>query len=204
MSPLFFCVLSRIRTCHDAMVQVLVLLVPVLPLLQQPLGVGVLLQCLTGLQIAAGQHPHALAHILHDAHDLGRPLLKVVAEALVGDNAARGFLQRHGGGVLRAAFQKADNAEEAVVLYLGQQTLGGLVVIHIQGHLSPQNIVHGRHIVALLIDDLALFEDLFSRFGMIRHRYRRLSLSDTEQRIRTSYPHKRSASLRHSCPYRCS
>ena len=86
------------------------------------------------------------------------------------------FFQRHGGGVLRTAFQKAHDAEKAVGLHLVQQTLGGLVVVHVQSHLPPQHVKDGRYIVALLVNDFALFEDFFSGFRMVGcHSYRRLS-----------------------------
>ena len=53
----------------------------------------------------------------------------------------------------------------------------GLVVVHVQSHLPPQHVKDGRYIVALLVNDFALFEDFFSGFRMVGcHSYRRLSV----------------------------
>ena len=151
------------------MIEILVLFVPILPFRQQPLGIGVFLQCLTGFQIASCQDTHPLAHILHDAHDLGGPLLKIAPEVFMGDDAACRLFQRHGGGILRPGFQKTHQSEKSVVRHLCQQPLAGLLIIHIQGHLSPQHIKDRRDILALPVNDFTLFEDVLCLLMIFCH-----------------------------------
>ena len=100
-----------------------------------------------------------MAHVLHDQQYLGRALLEIGVKALRRDDLEAGvLLQRHGGSGAETAFDHAHLTEKALRFQGRQQLLLRRAVIGIDAHLAPEDIVHAIGKVALLENDLALFE----------------------------------------------